>query len=289
MSAALPDTAPAALRGTHYDVLSMASPFGDLPVRRAGTGEPLLLLHGGAGSWTHWSRNIPVLARHYCVFALDLPGCGDSPDVDDGVDADSYVATVAEAISGFSAIAGRFRLCGFSFGGATAAGVAARLGERVSQLALVAPGGFGAPRGRMLDLLRVPFKSNDDAAINSALRHNLAVMMFADSSRIDDQTIALHRDNVRRARYDSRRMSLSTITIRSLSAITAPVHIIWGDRDNLAYPSVTDRAATARTLRPEVQISYVPGGGHWVQHEAADAVNDLLLDFFSDDHNTEKI
>jgi len=266
----------------------MASPFGDLPVRRAGTGEPLLLLHGGAGSWTHWSRNIPVLARHYCVFALDMPGCGDSPDVDDNVDADSYVAAVAEAISRFSAIAGRFRLCGFSFGGATAAGVAARLGDRVRQLALVAPGGFGAPRGRMLDLRRVPFQSNDDAAINSALRHNLAVMMLADPARIDDETVALHRQNVRRGRYDSRRVSLSTVTVRALPAITAPVHIIWGDQDNLAYPSVADRAATARTLRQEVQISYVPGGGHWVQHEAADEVNRLLLDFFSDDHNTEK-
>jgi hypothetical protein len=43
-----------------------------------GDGEPLVLLHGGSGSWTHWIRNIPELSRHYELWVPDIPGLGSS-------------------------------------------------------------------------------------------------------------------------------------------------------------------------------------------------------------------
>ena len=43
-----------------------------------GSGEPLVLFHGGSGSWTHWIRNIPELSRHYELWVPDIPGLGDS-------------------------------------------------------------------------------------------------------------------------------------------------------------------------------------------------------------------
>ena len=46
--------------------------------RKWGSGPPLVFFHGGSGSWTHWIRNIPVLSRDYTVYAVDLPGMGDS-------------------------------------------------------------------------------------------------------------------------------------------------------------------------------------------------------------------
>ena len=42
-----------------------------------GAGEPLLLFHGGSGSWTHWIRNIPELSKHYELWVADIPGLGD--------------------------------------------------------------------------------------------------------------------------------------------------------------------------------------------------------------------
>ncbi len=47
--------------------------------RRWGEGPPLVLLHGGAGSWTHWIRNIDALAADRTLWIPDLPGLGDSP------------------------------------------------------------------------------------------------------------------------------------------------------------------------------------------------------------------
>ena len=43
-----------------------------------GRGEPLVLLHGLSGSGRWWSRNVEALARHFCVYIVDLVGFGAS-------------------------------------------------------------------------------------------------------------------------------------------------------------------------------------------------------------------
>jgi len=48
----------------------------------AGDGEPLLLLHGANFGWGAWYTNIAALAKHFYVYALDLPGAGASTKID---------------------------------------------------------------------------------------------------------------------------------------------------------------------------------------------------------------
>src|SRR3546814_2920540 len=64
---------------------------GHMVWRLWGDGPPLVLLHGGHGSWTHWLRNIPVLAEHFTTIVPDLPGYGDSdlPSLTDPVEAEA--------------------------------------------------------------------------------------------------------------------------------------------------------------------------------------------------------
>ena len=68
-SAARPDTAsPAdivARLASQARVVRTPCGDGNMVWRVWGRGEPLVLFHGGSGSWTHWIRNIPELARHY--------------------------------------------------------------------------------------------------------------------------------------------------------------------------------------------------------------------------------
>ncbi len=47
-----------------------------------GSGEPLLLIHGANFGWGVWYPNLPLLAKHYTVYALDLPGAGRSSVID---------------------------------------------------------------------------------------------------------------------------------------------------------------------------------------------------------------
>ncbi|WP_372497252.1 alpha/beta fold hydrolase [Streptomyces muensis] len=52
-----------------------------LHCNEAGDGHPLILLHGGgagASGWSNYSSNIDFFARHYRVFAIDMPGWGKS-------------------------------------------------------------------------------------------------------------------------------------------------------------------------------------------------------------------
>jgi pimeloyl-ACP methyl ester carboxylesterase len=80
-------------------------------------------------------------------------------------------------------------------------------------------------------------------------------------------------------RFDSRRISLKATLLDDLARITAPVQLIWGTVDRLAYPSVQSRADSCREVRADIRIDLVPDGGHWIQYEQAAAVNRLLMEF----------
>jgi pimeloyl-ACP methyl ester carboxylesterase len=237
-----------------------------------------VLLHGGAGSWTHWIRNIPAFAARFQVHALDLPGCGDSPDVASDLQPSEYTSIVAEAIACYPGFNKPLMIVGFSFGATVAAAVTAELGSAVSKLALLGPGGFGCPQGRALNLRKVPF-GESETLVRECLAHNLREMMFFDPAAIDDATLNLQRENVVRARYDSRRVSLSDSLLRDLARIKPPVLVLWGENDNLAHPSVRDRARMCREHGQDLRVEIVPVAGHWVQYEAPDAVNEALVQF----------
>jgi pimeloyl-ACP methyl ester carboxylesterase len=61
--------------------------------------------------------------------------------------------------------------------------------------------------------------------------------------------------------------------------IRAPVRVIWGDRD-----AFLDRglAEAGIALCESGEVFHLPDATHWVQHEEADAVNRLLIDFLCD-------
>ena len=89
-----------------------------LNVKRKGSGHPMLLLHGGMGSWNHWIRNIDVLAEHYEVRAVDAPSYGDSEQVDYGLTPQEYLQVYTASIAKLVADDETFSIAGFSFGGA---------------------------------------------------------------------------------------------------------------------------------------------------------------------------
>ena len=225
----------------------------------AGSGPVIMLCHGGAGSHTHWVRNIDALAAHFTVRAVDLPGYGESSPIDKSYTARQYVDAVVPKIITLISDVDRFHLVGFSFGGALSAGIAAALGERVEKLTLVAPGGVGDPVGRELDMRRLPEGSLDVAKVR--------------------ETLALQLANSRRTRFNSAKLSLSDLTPDHVRKATADIQLIWGAEDTLAHPSPEARAAVLKDIRPEIPVYLVPGGGHWVAYECAETVNELLLGF----------
>jgi 2-hydroxy-6-oxonona-2,4-dienedioate hydrolase len=252
---------------------------GGVSCRIEGSGPPLLLFHGGGGSWTHWIRNIPALGERFTVHAADLPGFGDADSVPADIPTEQYVDRVCAAVQEVAA-GSPVRLAGFSFGGVNAALVAARRPELVSRLALLAPGGLGKVSNAGERFRKTPPDSAPEDAKREVLRHNLQVMMVAHPESIDEATVDIQRDNVARTRFNSRRFTGSTLTRDNLWKVRAPTLGIFGALDNLSYPSVYARINPCRSIKPDMRIEVIPDTGHWVQYEAADAVNRLLIEFF---------
>ena len=70
------------VEGVAAEAQRIETPCGDgsMVWRVWGSGPPLVLFHGGYGSWMHWIRNVLVLAREFTVIAPDLPGLGEFGD-----------------------------------------------------------------------------------------------------------------------------------------------------------------------------------------------------------------
>ena len=49
--------------------------------RSWGKGKPLILLHGGYGSWAHWIKQAIPFSENYNVLIPDMPGFGESEDL----------------------------------------------------------------------------------------------------------------------------------------------------------------------------------------------------------------
>jgi len=109
-------------------------------------------------------------------------------------------------------------------------------------------------------------------------RQNLAVLMFADPTKIDALAVHLQAENIRRARFRSRPFAATADVARTLAHVTAPLKTIWGTRDIIARPSINARLAILRRHHPDLEVRLIEGAGHWVMYEAAGQFNDTLLD-----------
>jgi pimeloyl-ACP methyl ester carboxylesterase len=102
--------------------------------RRAGTGPPLVLLHGGWSDSRAWRPQLRELSDAFDVIAWDAPGCGGS---DDPV-TPMTIADYADAVAGLLGALGveRPHVCGLSFGGGLAIAVYGRHPDAVRSLVL---------------------------------------------------------------------------------------------------------------------------------------------------------
>lgn len=148
-----------------------------------GRGRPLVLLHGGAGSWLHWVRNIERLSATRTVWVPDLPGFGDSTLPREGLDADSIAPMVKDGILELCAKE-PFDIVGFSFGCMVSAMLAADPPPGLERLVLVSVLGMG-----LVDAtpgLRSLRGVTDGAERESIQRANIQIMMVHDPAAIDE-------------------------------------------------------------------------------------------------------
>ena len=106
-----------------------------LHVAGAGSGVPVVLLHGWPQTWHEWRKVIPLLAGRYRLVIPDLPGLGDSSQPADGYDKKTLAADLREMCERLEL--GRFHLVGHDWGGPTAFALACAMPAAVRSLAIL--------------------------------------------------------------------------------------------------------------------------------------------------------
>ena len=240
-----------------------------------GSGPPVLLLHGGAGAWSHWIRNIEALAARYQVVAVDIPGHGGSDPV-----ARTDAAPIAEVLwAGLDRIladAHPIPLVGFSFGGAIGGHMAQMRPGHVSRLVLVGSGGLRLTRPDT-EPLRKWRSLTDPEEILEAHRQNLKTLMFRNPRSVDGLALHIQATNTRAARINSRVISRGMNLEELLAGCAISLAGIWGEDDATSRGYLAEREALIRRLDASAEFHVIPDAGHWVQFEAPDEFNSILL------------
>jgi 2-hydroxy-6-oxonona-2,4-dienedioate hydrolase len=261
------------------DAELVTTPCGDgrLVWRRWGRGRPVVLAHGGSGSWTHWIKQIPVLKQHYEVWAIDLPGLGDSAMPAHPHTPESSGVAVAEGLKSLISRERRAHVVAFSFGAHVSTHAMARLGDWVADFTITGCAALGLPQGPGIDFPKERIGMSEEERVG-VHRRLLEILMFKENDRIDALAVHLQVENIRRARFRSRPFARTDEIRETLPKVSVPVRAIWGAEDQTAWPSIDARYDVLREGHPELITRTVPDAGHWVMYEQPAAYTAALLE-----------
>jgi pimeloyl-ACP methyl ester carboxylesterase len=229
-----------------------------------GTGDPLLLLHGGLCTAESWDAQTPALAATYRVVVPERFGHGRTPDVDGPI---TYEIMAQHTIA-FMDAAGieSAHLVGWSDGALVALLVALRRPTLVRKLVLIDQYVTleGAPPG-LLEFL-------DQMSVDTA------------PPPLVDQLRALSPDGPDHvAAVIEKLKTLWTtetgVAVSDLEHVTAPTLILAGDSGGVT----PTHAGQLRAALPDSQLAVVPGTSHALVWEKPDLANRLILEFLADD------
>ncbi|MGW2343296.1 alpha/beta fold hydrolase [Streptomyces sp. NPDC001661] len=254
-----------------------------LAYERAGSGEPLLLLHGIGHHWEAWQPVLPILAAERDVIAVDLPGFGRSPALPDGLAYD--LAGVIPVLDAFCRHLGieRPHVAGNSLGGLLALDLGRE--KLVRSVTALSPAGFwtGAERryafGTLLAMRAgaraMPVPVIERLSRTAAGRAALTSTIYARPGRrspeaVVAETIALREATGFRETLEAGRSVLFRDDIQEL-----PVTIAWGVRDRLL---VRRQGVRAKQVIPGARLIKLPGCGHVPMNDDPALVARVILD-----------
>lgn len=244
-----------------------------LGYRRAGDGPPIVLIHGLGSDSRDWCRLMPILAERYTVYAPDLPGLGQSPQLA----ADYRPRQLARLMGGFLDELGieSAAVVGSSLGGLVALYLAVEQPERITALTLIASAGLGYSVNPIFNALAVPILG--ELALGWVRLPPLAIQraflrgqfLFYDPRRAPDNwyeaQVELARQRtfmpatlgLMRAQYNPESQPETVLPL--LGEIRQPTLILWGENDLVAS---SRHALAARRVRPDSTTVLFSSCGH---------------------------
>ncbi len=265
----------------------------------AGSGPPLVLLHGWPQTWYEWRHVMPALAERFTVIAPDLRGLGDSSRPLTGYDKRTIGNDVWRLVT--ETLGHRtFHLVGHDWGGPTAYAIAASHPESVTKLAIIdvvipGDGGDFSQGGRRWHHQFHMTPDLPEALVQG--RERLYLQWFyqtfayrpgsIDEAALDEFARTYSQPGAMRAGFNYYRAMVEDAKVNAAQLATGfrlpmPVLAIGG---GVSYPHGRGRGAdveaSMRRVANSVEGHVIAESGHFVPEEAPEEVARLLLGFFT--------
>lgn len=257
---------------------------------KTGSGDPLILMHTIRTQLDYFEEVIPQLAKHFTVYAIDLPGHGySSIDPKASYDESYFRSAVIEFIEKLDLK--EVTLVGESIGGVLALTVASQLPSRIKKVVSSNPYdydrkyGDGVRRGNLLanfviSQFAIPYVGAVVAAMENILFLGIILKGGLKNKRWIPLKLLKEFDRVGR-RKGYRHVERSTFAgwqswskAKSLySGVKAPVKLIYGQHD---WSTLAERENTAKQLGG-ISISTVANTGHFAFVDNPQKMTEILL------------
>lgn len=250
-----------------------------LGYRRAGSGEPLLLLHGGFSDSREWQPQLEGLSDRFDVIAMDCLGCGNSDDPPADFTLSDYADVVAGVVRALRL--GCAHLGGVSFGSTYALLVYGEHPGIVRSLLLVsAYAGWAGSLSPEEVERRVRWAEDAFARPVDEWGAEFLRTVYSEGapqSLLDDAFAVLQ--DVRAEGFAPVARAFFASDVRGvLPRIGVPTLLVAGELDKRAPISV---AETMRKLIDGAQLVVIPGAGHGVNGEVPEKFNATVREFLS--------
>lgn len=252
----------------------------------AGSGPPLVLLHGNGTSAADWSWVLPALARTNRVYAPDLPGFGGGVQPAPCYSPAALAASTSLYLDALGI--GNAAVVGHSLGGLVALHLALREPDRVSSLGLVSSAGLGRAVNPALAASVLPGYGEIAVAWSrtppgNAQRMWLLPLLFARPWRVPrgwlrEQSRLAARPGALEAGLAGMRAMIQPpgqreVLLKRLPQLEMPALVIWGACDKI-FPATQSRDAARRL--PDARLYVIPGCGHLPHVECPDRFSEVL-------------
>jgi haloalkane dehalogenase len=259
-----------------------------LAYREAGSGPPVLLLHGWPTSSYLWRDVMTPVARRNRVLALDLPGFGES---DKPLDAAYDFGFFESAIDGFLGSLGieEVALGVHDIGGPIGVHWALHRPGRVTKVALLNTLVYPEFSEAVLQFIHACSTPEIREQLTSPQGLEAAIRLgVADDSKLGDEVFAAVSAPFA---SDDSRLALARAGIglepegfteiaRRLPSLEVPVRVVYGEQDRI-LPDIAETMARVKRDVPHAEVTALPGSGHFLQEEEPAEIGELLADFFA--------
>ncbi len=248
----------------------------------ANPGDTIVMVHGFGANKDNWTRLADQLTDDFNVYAIDLPGHGDSSKpLDLGYTLDEQTEHLAGILTALGI--DRFHMMGNSMGGAITALFAARYPERIKTAVLFDPAGIFEHESELVDLVRegdnplIPSKPGDLKRLMDFALEEEPFVPWPILGVLEDKAIA--NQDINRVIFAAIRDSgFESAFQQQITRIQDPVLVVWGKQDRII--DYRNGALFVEAI-PDARLELLDGIGHAPMLEAPERSAQLFRTFLA--------